>query len=75
MKRFAPLLALGLSACMTAPSPLPTIALPTATGPFATLPVASITAVPDDWWQLYDDPLLDRLVQASLTANADLRVA
>ena len=75
MKRFAPLLALGLSACMTAPSRPPTIAPPTATGPFATLPVASITAVPDDWWRLYDDPLLDRLVQASLTANSDLRVA
>ncbi len=75
MKRLAPLLALSLSACMTAPAPPPTIASPAAMGPFATLPVASIGAVPDDWWRLYDDPVLDRLVQASLAANADLRVA
>ncbi|MBY0306579.1 MAG: efflux transporter outer membrane subunit [Sphingomonas sp.] len=75
MKRLAPLFALGLSACMTAPAPPPTIASPAAMGPFATLPVASLGAVPDDWWRLYDDPVLDRLVRASLAANADLRVA
>ncbi|MBX9859545.1 MAG: TolC family protein, partial [Sphingomonas sp.] len=63
------------SGCMTAPSPPPTIAPPTATGPFAALPSASIEPVPDDWWRLYDDPVLDRLVLASLAANADLRVA
>jgi NodT family efflux transporter outer membrane factor (OMF) lipoprotein len=31
--------------------------------------------VPANWWQLYDDPALDRLVQQALAANTDLRVA
>ncbi|MCI3179082.1 RND transporter [Caulobacter sp. CCUG 60055] len=31
--------------------------------------------VPDDWWRLYDDPVLDGLVEQALAANADLRVA
>lgn len=75
MKRLVPLMALLAGGCMTAPAPPPTIAPPAATGPFASLPVALISPVPDDWWRLYDDPALDGLVQASLAANADLRVA
>jgi NodT family efflux transporter outer membrane factor (OMF) lipoprotein len=75
MKRFAPFAALLASACMTAPAPPPTIAPPSAAGPFVTTSAASIAPVPDDWWRLYDDAELDRLVQSSLAANADLRVA
>jgi NodT family efflux transporter outer membrane factor (OMF) lipoprotein len=75
MKRFAPFAGLLASACMTAPARPPTIAPPSAAGPFATTSAASIAPVPDDWWRLYDDPELDRLVQSSLAANADLRVA
>ncbi|MDB5689506.1 MAG: TolC family protein [Sphingomonas bacterium] len=75
MKRLASLAALFASACMTAPSPPPTIAPASATGPFAALPTASIAPVPDDWWRLYDDPVLVGLVRASLAANVDLRVA
>ena len=75
MKRLIPVLAVLASGCMTAPSPRITIAPPTATGAFADLPSASIEPVPDDWWRLYDDPVPDRLVQASLAANADVRVA
>jgi NodT family efflux transporter outer membrane factor (OMF) lipoprotein len=30
---------------------------------------------PDDWWRLYHDPLLDKLLQEAFTANTDLRVA
>lgn len=29
----------------------------------------------DDWWKLYDDPQLDRLIEEALSANTDLRVA
>lgn len=75
MKRFTFLAALALTACMTAPAPPPTIAPPAVMGAFADLPIASIAPVPKNWWHLYDDPILDRLVQASLSANADLRVA
>ena len=75
MKRLIPVLAVLASGYMTAPSPRITIAPPTATGAFADLPSASIEPVPDDWWRLYDDPVPDRLVQASLAANADVRVA
>ncbi|MGN4078154.1 TolC family protein, partial [Burkholderia gladioli] len=32
-------------------------------------------AVPANWWRLYDDPVLDGLVQLALQSNTDLRVA
>jgi multidrug efflux system outer membrane protein len=39
-------------------------------------PAAETTAEPpDDWWRLYQDALLDRLLQEAFAANADLRVA
>ena len=31
--------------------------------------------VPEDWWRMYQDPTLDRLVQDAMLANTDLRVA
>jgi NodT family efflux transporter outer membrane factor (OMF) lipoprotein len=33
------------------------------------------TPLPAHWWRLYDDPVLDQLIQKALTANTDLRVA
>lgn len=75
IRRLAPAAALLASACMSVPKPPPTVAPDSATGAFASLPVASIAPVPDDWWRLYDDPVLDGLVRSALTANADLRVA
>src|SRR3546814_4049756 len=30
---------------------------------------------PGHWWSLYDDPVLDGLVEEALTYNTDLRVA
>ena len=35
----------------------------------------SPTPPPADWWRLYDDPVLDGLVQKALTHNADLQAA
>jgi NodT family efflux transporter outer membrane factor (OMF) lipoprotein len=32
-------------------------------------------AVPDDWWRLYDDPVLERLMKQAFVANTDIRVA
>ncbi|MFD1033160.1 efflux transporter outer membrane subunit [Sphingomonas hankookensis] len=75
IRRLAPAAALLASACMSVPKPPPTVAPASATGAFAALPVASIAPVPDEWWRLYDDPVLDGLVRSALIANADLRVA
>ncbi len=75
MKRGAVLLPLALAACMASPIPLPTVAPTAATGRFDSQPRDAIAPVPDDWWRLYEDPALDKLVIASLAANADLRVA
>ncbi|RKF18335.1 efflux transporter outer membrane subunit [Altericroceibacterium spongiae] len=38
-------------------------------------PQVSAEPLPDRWWELYNDPALDALVQAALTANTDLREA
>ncbi len=73
MKRLLPLLA--LAGCMTAPAPPPTVAPASATGAFTATPTESMAPVPDDWWRLYDDTVLDGLVGASLAANVDLRAA
>src|SRR3546814_8893949 len=46
-------------------------------GPFiaADTPAVSTDPVAENWWRLYDDPVLDGLVEDALTANTDLRVA
>jgi multidrug efflux system outer membrane protein len=31
--------------------------------------------LPAQWWRLYDDPVLDKLIQQAFAANTDLRVA
>jgi NodT family efflux transporter outer membrane factor (OMF) lipoprotein len=38
-------------------------------------PALSGEAVPDAWWQLYDDPRIDQWVQEALSSNTDLRKA
>jgi NodT family efflux transporter outer membrane factor (OMF) lipoprotein len=48
-----------------------------AAGPFVStaLPAASTDPLPNDWWRLYQDPVLDGLVREALTENNDLKVA
>ena len=48
-----------------------------ARAPFMGAAEASYTSepLPADWWHLYQDPVLDRLVTKAFAANADLRVA
>lgn len=73
---------LALAAC-TAVGPnykLPAeakINAPTAQGPFlgAASRAVSQDPVPAGWWKLYDDPVLNGLVEEALRANTDLRVA
>jgi multidrug efflux system outer membrane protein len=50
---------------------------PTAQGPFlgAASPAVTQAPVPAGWWKLYDDPVLNGLVEEALNANTDLRVA
>lgn len=68
---------LSLSACMAGPShqvpPFATMA----NGPFLTQSDQFDQAadLPDDWWRLYQDPVLDDLIARALAANTDLRVA
>ena len=37
--------------------------------------IATDSALPDRWWHLYNDPVLDQLEEHALAANIDLRVA
>jgi len=48
-----------------------------AQGPLMGAAETSFTSdpLPADWWRLYQDPVLDRLVAKAFSANADLRVA
>lgn len=50
---------------------------PSAKAPFLSgnEPAFAETAVPQDWWRLYRDPVLDSLVAEAIAANTDLRVA
>jgi NodT family efflux transporter outer membrane factor (OMF) lipoprotein len=68
---------LGASACAVGPNFKPRATPPAAAAPFvsATPAIASAAAPPDAWWRLYDDPVLDGLVQDALTENEDLKVA
>jgi NodT family efflux transporter outer membrane factor (OMF) lipoprotein len=50
---------------------------PTAQGAFIESKTSAVSQapVPEGWWKLYDDPVLDGLVLEALTANTDLRIA
>jgi NodT family efflux transporter outer membrane factor (OMF) lipoprotein len=69
--------ALALSACAVGPNYTPPKTPPTAAGGFMSDTAASATSqpLPPNWWRLYNDPVLDRLVREALTENNDLKVA
>ena len=82
MRRFALTLTVAiaagaLGACAIGPSYRPPVTPPAASGAFvSTAPASSADQpLPASWWRLYDDPVLDRLVQEALSKNADLKVA
>ncbi len=67
-----------LAACSVGAPYRPPVADAARTAPFdaaADAPVASGGALPDRWWQLFDDPALDALVREALAQNRDLAVA
>lgn len=52
------------------------IRAPVAQGGFvAGTSVTVAEPLPDHWWKLYNDPILDRLIGEALAANTDLRAA
>ncbi|WP_395064303.1 efflux transporter outer membrane subunit [Paraburkholderia silvatlantica] len=49
---------------------------PAANGAFVSgASVATNAPLPDHWWRLYDDPILNRLIEKALASNVDLRAA
>lgn len=70
-------LALALSACAVGPNFRSASTPPRASGQFdaAARPVFDQSDSPANWWRLYDDPVLDRLIAQAFVANTDLRVA
>jgi len=68
---------LALAGCAVGPNYQAPKTPATAAGPFvSTAPSsADAQAVPADWWRLYNDPVLDRLVREALVENDDLKVA
>lgn len=79
IRTFLPLLlgASALTACAAGPDFKTPATPPKAGGAFigAASPAVSQVAADDHWWRLYNDPLLDSLVQDALKANTDIRVA
>ncbi|WP_026009023.1 efflux transporter outer membrane subunit [Sphingomonas sp. ATCC 31555] len=80
MQRMASMMAavsaLALSACAAGPDYTAPARPQSAAGAFlSTSPAVTIAPVKGDWWRLYNDPVLDRLVTEALAANTDLRVA
>ena len=68
----------SLAACAAGPDYVAQTPPPSANAPFmGTAETAAVNeAEPEgEWWRLYDDPVLDGLVQDALTANTDMRVA
>ena len=74
---FASLSVLALSACAVGPDYASTPPPPAASGPFLSIgsPPVSAEPLPEGWWQMYQDPVLDRLVADALAANTDVRQA
>jgi len=68
---------LSLAGCAVGPNYTAPTTPPAAAGPFvSTAPSSAASeAVPTDWWRLYNDPVLDRLMREALVENNDLKVA
>lgn len=67
-----------LAGCAVGPNFKPTQTPPQAAQPFVGAQGAAYVTeqpLPPYWWQLYNDPVLDRLVLQALTENQDLKTA
>ena len=81
MKPVLPVLvaALALSGCVVGPDYKRPSTPDVAAGKLAETArlqsAANAATLPDHWWRLYDDPVLDRLITDALAHNTDIRVA
>ncbi|WP_010187691.1 efflux transporter outer membrane subunit [Sphingomonas sp. PAMC 26605] len=80
MKRILTVLpALALSACVVGPNyTKPSTPVPATGGSFAEAGKSAAvtpTQLPERWWRLYNDPVVDRLVADALAHNTDVRVS
>ncbi|QNQ10283.1 efflux transporter outer membrane subunit [Sphingomonas alpina] len=77
MRKIILALPLLTAACAVGPNYIAPPSPVAAAGPFVTNPagVDAGAALPDDWWRLYNDPVLDSLIRQAFAANTDLRVA
>ena len=77
MKTLLPLLlgASALTACAAGPDYKAPATPSAAAGAFigAASPAVSVAEPDADWWRLYNDPVLDGLVQDALKANTDMK--
>ncbi|MFK4003388.1 efflux transporter outer membrane subunit [Qipengyuania sp. NPDC077563] len=70
--------ALALAGCAAGPDHIASLPIrDVETGPFLSAEADSVSAapLPQDWWRLYDDPVLDGLVADALAANTDIEQA
>ncbi len=68
--------AVVLQACAVGPHYQKPVTPSSAAGPFvSTTPSATAEPPPENWWRLYQDPVLDQLVGQALTQNQNLKVA
>jgi NodT family efflux transporter outer membrane factor (OMF) lipoprotein len=66
-----------IAGCAIGPNYHPAPTAPGADAPLVSIAPAAETSAepPDDWWRLYHDPTLDRLLDEAFKANTDLRTA
>lgn len=66
-----------LASCAVGPKAPDATLPPSASGAFigAATPAVTAEAARDDWWRLYDDPVLDSLVRQALVENNELEAA
>ncbi len=74
---FSSAAALILAGCATGPRPVSTVALPPTAAAFVTTApaLAADRDLPTHWWHLYNDPVLDRLIERALSENQNLKLA
>ncbi|MBS0420164.1 MAG: efflux transporter outer membrane subunit [Proteobacteria bacterium] len=67
----------AVAGCTLGPNYHPAPPTPGAAGPLVSVSPSAETSAepPDDWWRLYHDPTLDRLLDEAFKANTDLKAA